>query len=296
MSTTSTRTWRGLTFGGGGAYQITEESGLDDLEVRSGIRDLPRAHGAAAGPHYAAPRTIVLDLWWAGGTAADGEGLTAALRAATVPSIDTLHPYGLTRPDGSEWFLRGRVNRRQIPRTVDTETLGLVRATLAFECPDPRIYSAASLGVTIVSYLLAPSGGFDLPADLPWNMSAATKTLGVVVNRGNADAYPVLRFTYPADDYGEGDCAGVAVLNLTTGQTLLILSELIAGQTLIADMDALVRVTGDPIVSIDGASRYGEWYPPRDPFALIPGLNLLRFAVLGDAPVVCRIEWRHTDL
>lgn len=291
----SARTWRGLTFGGGPGttYHITEETGLDDLDVRSGIRELPRADGAAPGPHYAAARTIVLKLGWGAADPATAEAITAALLDVTGPSPNDLHEYGITRPDESAWFVRGRVARRRIPRTVDTEHIGDIAGTLAIECPDPRIYSAIPAGVVVPEFG-ADGGGIDLPEDLAWNMDPAELLIGVAVNEGNANAYPLIRFTYPAGETGDAD--GVTLTNLTTGQEFEVVTTMTAGQTLTADMDALVRATGADPVTLAGSTRYGQWTAPRDPFVLIPGTNLLRFDLDGTAPVVARVDWRHTDL
>lgn len=296
--TTTTRTlrrWRGLTFGGPTAqYHISKETGLDDSAIRSGLRDLPRADGAAPGLHFSSSRLIVLDLWWHATTAADAEALTEALREVTGPSEETIYRYEILRPDGSGWFLRGRVSRRGLPRDVKTETIGVVTAQLVFEFADPRIYSLENPGV-IVPEFGSVGTGFDLPTvDLPWNMSPAEQLLGVAVNAGTARAYPLIRFDYPAGESGDAD--GVEVTNLTTGQSFEVVTAIQAGQTLIADMDALARATGDPIVELEGASRYSQWVSPRDPFILEPGSNLLRFDLDGTAPVVCRVDWRNTDL
>lgn len=294
MSTT--RTWRGLTLGGSSAtpYQVEKESGLDDLDVRSGTRTLPRLDGAAPGPHYAQPREIVVDLLWGGSGGAAAEALTEALRAVTGPSEETLYEYGITRADGTEWFVRGRVARRRLPRDVLTETVGHVAGVLVLECPDPRIYSAALTGVLVPEYG-AGGIGWNLPGDFPLNTTEASGDLGVAVNEGTSNAYPLIRFTYPVGAVGTAD--GVTLTNLTTGQAVEFTVTLTVGQTLVADMDALVRATGGLIVYLEPASsRYGQWTPPRDPFFLAPGTNLLRFDIDGTAPLVCRVDWRHTDL
>lgn len=290
----STRTWRGLTFGGPGTpYRIEKETGLDDLDVRSGIRPLPRLAGAAPGEHYATARSIVLDLGWGADTAAAAEAVTSALRAVTGPSETTLYEYGITRADNTVWFVRGRVARRQIPRDVDSETLGSLRGSLVIECPDPRIYSAESRGVLIPNYGNA-GGGIDLPAQIPWNMDPPELITATAVNNGNTDAWPLIRFEYPAAS--AGTATAFLLTNMTTGQEFEVITALTAGQTLTADMDAFIRATGGQIIGIGGASRYGDWSAPRDPFALAPGTNLLRFDLTGDAPVVARVDWRDTDL
>lgn len=292
--TATLRRWRGLTFGGTSPYHVSKESGLDDLDIRSGIRDLPRQSGAVPGLHYASPREVVLDLWWSASTPAEAEALTEALREVTGPSESTLYPFEILRADGTEWFLRGRITRRRLPRDVLTETSGLVQAALVLECPDPRLYSATLRGVLVPEYG-ASGGGFDFPvAELPLNMDPPQLLLAVAVNAGTAPAYPLIRFTYPAGETGDAD--GVTLTNLTTGQALEVTTTMTAGQTLTVDMDALVRVTGDPVVTLAGTSRYSDWTPPRDPWALAPGTNLLRFDLDGDAPVVCRVDWRDTDL
>lgn len=292
---TSTRTWRGLTLGGfTSPYRIEKETGLDDLDVRSGSRNLPRSDGAAPGPHYAEPREVVVDLFWGAATAAAAEALTETLRAVTGPSETTLYDYGIIRADGTAWFLRARIRRRRLPRDVLTETVGHVAGSLVLEAPDPRIYSVENPGVLVAEYSTTGAGWNLAAAELPLNAASSAPAFGVAENEGTANAYPVISFHYPDGETGDAD--GFTITNLTTGQTLEVVTTITAGQTLIVDMDALVRASGALVVHIANSSRYGSWTPPRDPFALVPGINLLRFDLDGDAPIVARVYWRHTDL
>jgi len=286
---TTLRTFRGLTFGGSSDYRIMSEQGLDDLRVRSGARNLPRLHGAVPGEAFAHPREIILEAQWRADTPALAETLTRAFESATGPSSG-LHQYVATEKDGSQRMVRARVLTRSLPRTRGTQALGIVTAVLVLEAPDPRIYAPPLTGLVVPEFDLGGEG-YDFPGDFPENANAPTQAVGTAVNTGNADAYPLIRF-----DAGN-QVTQVTLTNLTNGAVLDIQTTIASGQILLADMDALIRATGDPIVHIAGSSRFADWQTPRDPFSLAPGTNFLKFEHDGSAgDVICRVDWRHTSL
>jgi len=287
---TSTRSWRGLTFGGDSPFQITQEDGLEGSEVRSGVRNLPRLHGATPGSHFAEPRIIVLELNWAADTPAAAQTLTDQLLAVTGPSETSLYEYGIVGSDLTERMVRGRVSRRVLPRDQASEAVGSLKGRLVFECPDPRIYSPEPTGIVVPEFDIGGEG-FDWVVDWPVDAAEPTVSYGTAVNTGNSDAYPLIRFA-AAVEVGQ-----VTLTNLTNGAVLDIQTTIAIGQTLTCDMDALIRVTGDPIIHISGASRFADWQTPRIPFALAPGTNTLTFTHDGTAgDVTCRVDWRHTSL
>jgi hypothetical protein len=87
------------------------------------------------------------------------------------------------------------------------------------------------------------------------------------------------------------------ITNQTTGQTFIVAQTLNVGETLIADMT--IAATGKPglPISIGGASRYASWTPPRTPFYLAPGANVIRFDVAtGDPNATCLLQWQNTNI
>ena len=65
---------------------------------------------------------------------------------------------------------------------------------------------------------------------------------------------------------------------------------------LIVNFDAYMRVTGDPVITGDGADRYSNWLEPREPLALIPGDNELELKVTPSQDVTATVQWLSTWL
>lgn len=286
------REFNGLTLGDQTPYNIIEESGLEGFSVRSGTRPIPRDDGAIPGLHLADQKTVVIPVEVVGDPETVVEPAVNAAEAAFVPQRTEQLQYRFKNPGDDERFVWARPVRFRRTRNAET-TVGVDGFQVALELADPRIYSVAELieGVPIFE---ASGGGADLPADLPLDMTAATQELGTAINEGSGRAYPVVRFQFPSG--GSGTVTGVELTNLTTGVVLDVDTTLVAGQTLTADMDALIRATGDPVIHIAGVSRYGDWVPPREPLFLAPGSNSLRFEVTGTSTdPVAVVTWRHTN-
>lgn len=290
LTANRTRSYRGLVFGGPGSdYRILSEEGLEGFEVRVGDRELPREDGSIPGLHLVSSREFMIVVRVEGVDDEDLETKLAALEVATVPSRSTEHRYVFLEAGRAERFIRARVTRRSRPRDAELVGAHTAEVSIMFRAADPRIYSSALKSINVPVFE-ASGGGFDLPADLPINMTAPSQALGNATNDGARDAYPLLRFQYVS-----GTVTGVLLTNLTNGDVLDIDTTLTAGQTLVADMGALIRATGDPVVYIGSASRYGDWQLPRDPFRLSSGSNLLKLEVSGGGSVVGNVSWRDTD-
>jgi hypothetical protein len=288
----STRVWRGITIGGGSSWcQIVEETGLDDIIVRSATRTVPRGAGGIPGPHFQDLKTIVAKLWVYGSSPAEAEQRVALLRQAMTPSQDTF-PLYLKHQGDVDKFVRARPVRFSQPRSVWSETLAVFEVTAIWEVADPRVY-----GITPESLLVGAFSdelvGINLPDDqLPWNMAPAPQSFSDAFHSGTGLAYPVIQVQFPAG--GSGDHTGFQLSNLTTGVSIVSDAVLTPGQTLTADMDAYVRYTGELIFSVDGSSRIGNWIRPRFEFYLQPGSNVIKFEPVGTATVVCRLTWLPT--
>lgn len=288
------RQFNGLLMGVGTDYHIFDEAGLTTLTVRSGTRPAPRAAGSIPGLHVADSKRVVLTLKIYG-TPSELEERDATLRAAMTVSEAEQFQYRFRTHFGDEGFVWARVLDRPGKHDLDTELVGYLERRVGFEVADPRIYSVDQHSEP-VPILSTAGGGIDFPNDFPANWSASVQSSATLVNAGDADAYPLFRFQFPAG--GSGDCTGVEVTNLTNGDVLDIDSTITVGQTLIVDMDAYVRAVPDSlIVHIDASSHFGNWQHPRNPFRLSPGPNEIQFEVTGSTTdIVCLATWRDTSL
>lgn len=292
---TSTRTFRGITFGVS-PFIITDESGFDDITIRTGSRPFPRSDGNIPGDDYAGAREIVLRGWIDADDAATAHAALQELKTAATVVRSGSHPYVATMPDGSAVFVNARVAERRIPRSVDTEVLGRIPWSIGFRADDPRVYDVAAAAINVPLFVVDPPG-FDLPAELPVDMPDAAPTYAIATNDGNADAWPVFEIDYLAGGTGEFD--GFVLTNITTGVVVTVDAALSAGQRATIDFDTYTRATGvDPVV-IGGTPNFGAWQHAREPMALTPGSNTIKLEVSGASPtndVAARLTWRNTSL
>lgn len=287
------RSYRGLLLGEGTAYDIIEEDGVESLTVRDGDREFPRASGSIPGKHYAESKVIVLTTEVVG-PLNDTEELFDNFKKAFQLSEDEEYPYVFKNPGQDERFIWARTIRRPRVRTLASE-LGVTQMQVALKAADPRVYSTTRKNVTVPLFQVG-GGGFNLPTELPLDMTEPTKASAVAVNEGDAYAYPLVRFQHSAGSTATVN--GVTLTNVTNGDVLTIATSIAPGQTLVADMGAAVRGTGDLIVYIDNASHYNAWALPRSPFRLTPGDNTLTLTVDGTATteLVCVVSFRDTYL
>lgn len=281
-------TYRGLTFGELCDVAVAEVDGLAGYETRSGDQEMPRGHGAIAGPQYVTARQILFHLW-IHDNHAEVETLLAEVReafAATGESDELV----FARPGMPERMVRCRP--AAITRTETPLGTTVARPSVVLVAHDPRIYSAVEHSTLVPIY--TPSGGvLNYPVNYAKNWSAGTVAEAVVDNAGSADAYPLVRFYGPT----VGTVESVTLANLTTGETLTISADILTGQVLYFDGTAWVTANGDQVVHIDGASRYGDWEQPHIPLSLAPGSNVLRFTLDGTSTDArCLVTWRSTWL
>jgi hypothetical protein len=287
--------FRGLVLGADTPYFIQSLTGLEDLTARVADRELPRGHGSVPGPHYAAAKDVILDVT----VVADGDPsiVNPALLMQRVAELRTAFSVSPT-PLPLLWARPGMPDRliyvapTQVSRTETVGDRGIFAfLKIALTAADPRIYSSERHQVVVSRY--DPAGGsVDYPADYPKDFPAGGATSGVVFNAGASDAYPLLRFYGPKDG---GTLTSVTLRNTTTGQALTVATSIGPGQILTVDNAAHVTGAGTPVVSLDGASRYGSWQQPRVPFSLPPGESTLRYETEGTtADTECVVTWRDT--
>lgn len=298
------QSYRGLVTGEGTSIRLFQVDGLEDLDVRDGDRDAPRDDGGVPGSHFAAQKTFVLTYRIAPGNTTTLEELLASFYAAYSRRELDQDEWMFKFPGQPERMVRARPVRRVRPRTRAGTVAAAVEVTVAMKATDPRIY-ATEQQQDVVPILELSEEGFELPADLPINMAAAVVADATLINNGTSEAYPILQFEFEAG--GAGDVDGLLLTNQTNGSVFEMGPDpqatayaQVAGQTLIADMDAIVRKVPDvDPIRISSSSRYTHWQMPRDPFHLSPGPNVLTFEVIGDTPssdVVALVQWRDTDL
>lgn len=297
------RSYRGLTLGGmADPFQMVSEEGLEDFDVRDGDQESPRDDGAIPGMHLVSPKTFIVECWVAGDTGGEVEAHVAAFGAAFRPSRSDQFEYRFKNPGQAEKLVRCRPLRRIRRRDQDTETRHVVELLVAMKATDPRIYSVESFQ-DLVPIFEVGEAGIDAPVNAPVNLNAPIVADVSVINAGGSNAYPILQFQYPTG--GTGTCTGLLVTNQTNGSTFEMGPDpgggafaLVEGQTLLADMDAIVRKVPDLLpIRIDVASRYTHWQFPRAPFYLSSGTNVLTFEPAGSSTdIVCLAQWRNTDL
>jgi hypothetical protein len=278
--------YNGLTFGMYTDYLVTLATDLEGVSIRSGDRELPRGHGSVPGPHFAVARQPVLDIA-VGGTTAQMDALVQDLADTFAPQSVPL-PLVWKRPDIPERVVYARPLQFAPPRSA-----GLRRLKVALTCADPRIYSNTTRTVSVPRYT-ASGGGIEWPVDWPLDFSAGVSLDATATNAGAADAYPTVRFFGPTDG---GTVTSVTLTNVTTGESITIATTITAGQTLTFDGRAFITGSGDLVVGLDGASRYGSWTQPRVPLRIPPGDSLLRFTTAGTSTAVaCVLSYQDVWL
>lgn len=277
--------YRGLTFGAGTSHPVRRVEGLEGFAARVGDRDLPRGHGAVRGKHLLSARLPLLTLR----VTRPIESGWETIREAFPISEDEDHELAWKREGMPERLLRCSVI--DLPRSEQVpEGVAVQWANVALRAADPRIYSTERRQLALTPHD-GSGGGIDYTVDYPKDFPAGVSVDGTAHNAGKADAYPLVRFFGPTS----GTATSVTVLNRTTGQELTVNTDIAAGQTLTFDGTAFVTASGGQVLHISGASRYGDWAQPREPLALVPADNVLRFTATGTtAGMLAVLDWRDT--
>jgi hypothetical protein len=287
--------YRGLVFGEGTDFHVNRAEGFEGYEVRSSDSDQPRGDGGIRGLDYVAPRTLAFELAiieYTGGETTY-EDYWREIRKAFRPSRELDYPLTFKRPGCPERFIQCRPV--QLVRVEEYQRYNIVGfPPVVLRAVDPRIYSTQIHTGNVPVYV--PNGGgvdFDIDFAEDFTTTPGTQIEFVAHNDGTANAYPLIRFYGPT----VGTVTGVSLTNTTTGQSIEISATMATGQALWADMQAIVTASNALGIHMDQASRYGDWALPREPFALAPGSNTLRFEVEGTSvDASCRIQWRDTWL
>jgi len=279
-----------LVFGEGTDWPVLAAENLLAYESRIADTPIPQRDGDMVNGRWAAGRIVVLPFKILGLTehAARRTEWLSAFRAD-----DPREEHWLVFKDhGGTYLVRARVARRRVEQTPFGARALSSNAVVELKLADPRVYDGEDwLQTAIPSYGAGAGGGFNLPvAQLPINMTAPTGGGTVFENTGQSTAYPLIRVTAVGSSMTAFELA-----NLTTGQVVEVNTTVTAGQTLVIDMDGLIRAAAGPHIHIEGSSRYGSWVHPREPWGLAPGFNNLLVTVAGGTPFV-RLDWLQPTL
>lgn len=274
--------WTGLLIGAGTNYPVESVDGLEGWHVRHADADQPRDDGAIRGLDLQSARELMFRV------SASSDGAARDVVEARLSALyDALVPL---RDEDVELVFRqpGRPLRSIYYRPSDlNRELTLISALsgiqpFALRAADPRVYSAVVRTLTIP---VSPD-------------ETEVVTTVAAINSGNARAYPTISITGPTSGV---DVSRVSLFNATANVAFDVITTLQRGGEIIGDMRA--RVTGGrtSVVTLNGASKYGAWQMPREPFYIAPnpeaegGTNVLYMrTVPAGAPVTCRIEYRDT--
>lgn len=281
--------FNGLLFGLGTTIGVESVSGFDDFTMDMADVPVPRNWGDIPGLHTAQSKEVTIEL-----TMGDDTDLALVL-ATFQPSAEPL-PLYFNWPGLGDRFLYARVIGRARPVNPVAKFKKMV--TVRLKAADPRIYAAAEQNGTLTPY--NPSGGGtdynkDGNTDYPGDPTAGEIT---AQNNGTTSTYPLILIYGPQD---AGTMTGATVQNISTGAQadFDFITPMGASDIFTVDMRRIVTAdAGDaPYIALGAVNRYGDWQLPRTPFALEPGVNVLRFEVDGtttDASAVVR--WRDASL
>ena len=258
----TTVTWRGLTFYGGGglgAFVVSELDGWEELPPArpDGSAVRPQAHGRFDVPVWADERTVTLTGFCASDSARDSV-LAMLGDAMTWPS-----GRGSTeelKVDHAGRVLTGFARLTRYKATIGTGWgVGYFPFVVQWVCPDPMRYGAPVSTVTGFPVL---AGGleYDLFTDgtldtgfLEFGAASATGRM-VVANPGNADVWPQYEILGPVP------VEGFEILRVGTGDRLRFVGGVSAGSRLVLD-SATGEVVIDGYADRSGLLTVRDWFP-----------------------------------
>jgi hypothetical protein len=278
-------------FGEGTPYYVEAEiTAMFETTMRTSDPVLPRGDGAIPMAMWAQPPTIVFPIRVISRSHSESIHDLVSQIDTAFGTKDLL--WLRWKMAVQTWRRRGRVVRKYLEASPYAARSGAYKFVVAINCPDPRYYSDDVRSLLLGEYNPQPVG-YDLPTDLPIDTVAPIGTGDqIAVIEGPQTVWPVIR-VYVAS----GQLTGFDVLNTTHGTQLTIRNiSADPGDTVICDFDAYHRLTGAPVISIDGSPIHSAWQQPRIPFVLHPGGNTLRFVAYGTTEATCRVDWYDTYL
>ncbi|MEO5664643.1 MAG: hypothetical protein ABIR39_15315 [Nocardioides sp.] len=256
-------------------WTLTGLDGWDDgwdSGTGTGVQQKSYADGTWVTAQYAGPRLIHVS----GSIDTESDVWDDATRAwdrllAQVP----FRGLGTLLVSAGEGTMPERIAAvRQEGKPVFTDRIGgYGKFSLSLLAPDPRKYAAVLQSVSMG--LPSSTGGLVWPVTYPVTWSGVTtNSTATVVNEGTWDSPPLLTVT--------GPCPPCRITNLTTGQSLLVVEAVSAGQTLVIDV-----ANGTATVSSQSRRVLGSWW------SLVPGSNTIAFSGDGfDAAALLTVDVR----
>jgi hypothetical protein len=150
---------------------------------------------------------------------------------------------------------------------------------------DPRRYALAEQSVTF-GVNVAPATGHGIVFPLAFDFDFGSEgeiTGGTPVQvAGTVETPPTFTF--------RGPCTSPSITNVTTGKTWRYTGSLLAGETLVVDIDAATVMLGGT------GNRYYLVDPASDWWMLVPGQNVLTYAAAGAGTGDVTVKWRSAWL
>ena len=263
----------GLLIGDDTDYKVESVEGLEGWSLRTSDDELPRGDGALRGVDLQSARIIAFKMAFTG-THEQIEDKADYLYRALIPQRDEDWPLIWRHPGRPLRVVYCRPT--DLAREISQRQLMKHDQSFALRAADPRHYSVVQYEKIIP---VTPA-------------SAAEPFVMMVLNIGNAPAYPVIRITGPSSG---PDVSRIVLRNATTDTVFDVSSTLAKGSTLIGDMPARATGANRSIVTVDDVSKYGAWQFPRQAFRLNPGANDISLQVTpAGAPVTCMLTYRDT--
>lgn len=205
-----------------------------------------RLDGVNMGQDFYGGRPITFSLGIKGTSEASALELLAELarawRGESIRRTPGAYARLKTRNAGRDRMVYGRP-RRFVP--VDTfRHQGILGAEATFDTTDANFYAHDSTGLS-VPFVPTPTGGFAIPASVPWTSSATATTSGGILVEGDLPVWPILQIRGPILN---------PAVELVNQWTLRFNLQLLAGQILTVDTRPATRsVTGPGGASFRGS-------------------------------------------
>lgn len=280
-------TYRGTTIESTGAPRFKALNGLDGFATTVGADPLAADHGGVPRTGWAQPTEFQLVLQLIGDDDADRWDQLRSIRQAFSPTRD-----GVEYPLTLEWpgWPDLQVACAPVSRSAEQHVTSPL-VTVQLVASDPVRY-ATELTETSIG-VFVPSGGVELPTDLPIDFGVAGEGAATLVpNDGTWPTWPRIEIGGPA----VGVAHVTAIENITDGVDLQFTAdgglEIGVGSTLVIDTHPARR----SVAFTDGASRWNtvassEWWPIQ------PGGAALRLRASGStAGLTATVQTRDAYL
>lgn len=271
--------FNGIVLGGDGPYGITGVEGLaDQPDMVTSDRGQLRRDGMTPGDDFLGGRSIVVGIEVTASEYVTFNEAMSDLQRALSPGIERGMVFqipGVAQGERALVLCRPRKRKISIDQTYGIGKLAY--ATVEFFATDPRVYLAEI--ETASSGLPSNAGGMTFPMTFPLTFGASASGGTVLVdNQGTYSTPVVFRL--------DGPVTNPRISNLTTGQTLDLTIDIVAGDHLILDSRSravLLNSTASRYLALTGSS---DW------FDLAPGVNEITFRAETSTPSTLGISFR----